>query len=613
MFHVEQLLLKMENSLSTAIILDLVKKLPQKPGVYQFHNLAGEVIYVGKAKNLRKRVSSYFKISDVRNFKQEALVKKIADIKYTLVGNESEALLLENNLIKEYQPRYNILLKDDKTFPWICIKKERFPRVLITRNYLNDGSEYFGPYTSGIMVKTIIDLIRQLYKLRTCRLVLSKSNISKGKFKRCLEFHMGNCKAPCEGLQEEQDYNQSIVQIRDILKGNYHNVVKYLRNVMDAYSKKLLFEEAEIVKRKIDILEGFKGKSTIVNQKIKHVDVFSIIDEEDYAYINFLKIVNGAIVQAHNVEVVKKLAEDKYEIFGPILYDLRDRFRSDAKEIIVPFQPDLFLDNVKFTVPLKGDKKNVLDLSFRNAASYQTDKQAARNSDKWEDQENKVLTKLKEDLRLKALPLHIECFDNSNIQGSDPVASCVVFKGGKAFKSAYRHFNIKTVTGPDDFASMEEIVFRRYRRVIEEDGPFPDLIIIDGGKGQLNAALKSLKSLNLYGKISIIGIAKRLEEIYVPDDPVPLYLDKNSISLRLIQRIRDEAHRFGISFHRSKRSKTQIHSAFTDIPGIGDETRDKLLKVESDIEVVKVMEMNQLANIVGKRAAGILYKYFRKE
>ena len=591
-------------------IQDLVKKLPQKPGVYQFHNIAGEVIYIGKAKNLRKRVSSYFKGSDIRSYKMEALVKKIQDIKYILVENESEALLLENNLIKEYQPRYNILLKDDKSFPWICIKNERFPRVILTRNYVMDGSEYFGPYTSGLMVKTLLDLIRQLYKLRTCKLLLTEAGIANGKFNRCLEFHMGNCKGPCEGLQEEQDYNFTITQIREILKGNFHYVVKHLRKIMDSFSRQLLFEEAEVIKKKIEVLERYKGKSTIVNPRISNVDVFSIIDEKDFAYINFLKIVNGAIVQAHNLEVIKRLAEDKNEIFGSIIFDLRGRFKSSAKEIIVPFTPDICLENVCFTVPIRGDKRKILDLSYRNAASFKADKLATRISDKWSEQETKVLLQLKDDLRLKSVPLHIECFDNSNIQGSYPVAACVVFKSGKPQKSAYRHFNIKTVNGPNDFASMEEIVLRRYRRILEENEEIPDLIIIDGGKGQLNAAIRSLEKLDLYGRISIIGIAKRLEEIFVPDDPIPLYLNKSSSSLRLIQRIRDEAHRFGINFHKQKRSGSQIQSALMSIAGVGAVSRDKLLKKESDIEKLKAMNLDELTMIVGKKAAKALFNHF---
>jgi excinuclease ABC subunit C len=593
-------------------IQDIVNKLPQKPGVYQFYDVAGEILYIGKAKDLRKRVTSYFKLSDIRNYKQEALVKKIVDLKYILVENESDALLLENNLIKEYQPRYNILLKDDKTYPWLCIKNERFPRLLLTRNHVVDGSAYFGPYTSGLMVKTLLELIRRLYKLRTCKLSLSETNIARGKFQKCLEFHLGNCMAPCENLQDEQSYNQSVSQIREILKGNTNFVIQHLKEKMRDYSRQLLFEEADVVKKKVEMLERFKGKSAVVSQKISHVDVFSIIDEPDFAFINFLKIVNGAVVQSHNIEVMKKLAENRDEILSSVIFDLKKRFASNATEVIVPFKPEICITGIKYSVPRKGEKKDILDLSHRNASSFRIDRLAAREIDKWSDKENRVLLKMQSDLRLKTKPLHIECFDNSNIQGSDAVASCVVFKSGKPLKSAYRHFNIKTVTGVNDFASMEEIVYRRYKRMLEEKGPIPDLVIIDGGKGQLTAAVKSLKKLNLYGSLSVIGIAKRLEEIYVPDDPIPLYLDKNSTTLRLVQRVRNESHRFGIAFHRSKRSSAQISSVFETIPGIGKKTVEKLLRTESDIDVLKAMSYDALTRIVGKRAAICLFEFFSK-
>ncbi|MBN1790874.1 MAG: excinuclease ABC subunit UvrC [Bacteroidales bacterium] len=589
---------------------DVIKKLPPKPGVYQFLNSNEEIIYIGKAKNLRKRVASYFKTSDSGNFKQETMVKKIDQIKYILVENESEALLLENNLIKENKPKYNILLKDDKTYPWICIKNERFPRVLQTRHYVTDGSEYFGPYTSGIMVKTLLGLIKQLYKLRSCKLSLSETGIKKGRFKRCLEFHLGNCKAPCEDLQEAEDYNQSVFQIREILKGNYHQVINHLKQLMQQFSSELRFEEAETIRQKIVILEKFKGKSTIVNPKISHVDVFSVIDEEESAYINFLKVVNGAIVQAHNIEIQKRLQEDKSEILGYVIYDIRKRFRSTAPEIILPFTPDVPMAGVVYTIPVRGDKRKLLDLSLRNATSFRNDKAELRQEDKWTQQELSLLTRLQSDLRLKKLPRHIECFDNSNIQGSDPVASCVVFKLSRPAKSDYRHYNIKTVKGSNDFASMEEIITRRYRRILAEKNEFPDLIIIDGGKGQLNSAVRSLKSLNLYDQVAIIGIAKRLEEIYTPEDPIPLYLDKNSSSLRLIQKIRDEAHRFGISFHRMKRSKAQLQSSLSAIPGIGEATRNRILEAQPDIERLKKMNWEELSEIAGRRAANILYNYF---
>jgi len=597
---------------NSSIVSEIVNKLPQKPGVYQFINNTGEIIYVGKAKNLRKRVVSYFNATEQQSYKHSALVNKIVDIRYVIVESESDALLLENNLIKENQPRYNILLKDDKTYPWICIKNEHFPRVFSTRNYIADGSEYFGPYTSGLMVKTLLELIRQLYKLRTCNLLLCDEHILNNKYKRCLEFQLGNCKAPCEGLQDEADYNQSIQQIREILKGNLHSVIKHLNDLMDNYSRTMRFEEAEIVKNKIVVLEKFRGKSTIVNPKINDVDIFSMIDEKDRSYVNFLKVVQGAIVQAHNVEVIKRIDEKKDEVLISVIYDLRRRFKSRAGEVVVPFKPAIGMDEVKFTVPMRGDKLKLLDLSMRNAASYRADRLTSRAEEPRVEREDRLLTQLKADLRLQKLPDLIECFDNSNIQGANPVASCVVFKAGKPLKSAYRHFNIKSVSGPNDFASMEEIIFRRYKRVQEENGLIPDLIIIDGGKGQLSAAVKSLKILGIYGKTSVIGIAKRLEEIYTPEDPIPLYINKNSISLRFIQRVRDEAHRFGVTFHRLKRSHSQLDSIFDHIPGIGDKTRDKILRIESDISKLKTMNLEELTRKFGKREATSLYRYFSK-
>lgn len=610
MFHVE--LFGQGSLMSETTSPKYVSQLPSKPGVYQFLSAQGEILYIGKAKNLRKRVTSYFGSAKSGNYKQDVLVKKIAEVKYIIVENESDALLLENNLIKEYKPKYNILLKDDKTFPWICIRKERFPRVMQTRNYVTDGSEYFGPYTSGLMVKTILELIRQLFKLRTCKLSLSETNVERGKFKRCLEFHLGNCKGPCEGLQDLEDYEQSIDQIRDILKGNYHQVLGQLKRLMEQFSIQLQFEEAELVRKKIEVLERFTGKSTIVNPKISQVDVFSMIDEAQYAYVNFLKIVNGSIVQAHNLEIQKVLREEKKDLLSYVIFDLRNRFKSNAPEVIVPFRPDIQMNGVRFTVPIRGDKYKLLELSFRNALSYRDDKDAMRQSMNRTEQETTLLGKLQAELHLKNLPAHIECFDNSNLQGTDPVASCVVFRSGRPDKSAYRHYNIKTVQGPDDYASMTEIIHRRYRRILEENGALPDLIIIDGGKGQLNAAMKSLKALNIAENVAIISIAKRLEEIYVPGDPVPLYLDKHSASLRLIQRIRDEAHRFGVTFHQRKRSGKQLLSAFDQIPGIGLETRNRILRTEPDMEILRKMDQEELVKLFGKRAGNVLFRYFSR-
>jgi excinuclease ABC subunit C len=592
-------------------IIEIVRKLPQKPGVYQFYSASGEILYVGKAKNIRKRVNSYFTHTDTHNYKHHALIGKINEIRYVIVENESDALLLENNFIKENQPRYNILLKDDKTYPWITIKNERFPRVMVTRNYISDGSSYFGPYTSVVTVKTLLELIRQLYKIRTCNYLLNDENIIKLKYKKCLEFQLGNCKAPCEGLQSEEEYNQSIGQIRDILKGNLHNVIRHLYSLMKEYAQDLMFEEAEVVRHKISLLERFKSKSTIVNAKIDNVDVFGFVEDDQCAYVNYLKIVNGAIVQAHNIEIIKRLDEEKEEILGSVIFSLRRRFSSNSSEVILPFKPSMEFDQLRFNVPLRGDKRKLLDLSLRNAASFKNDQELNRAAVNRVNRDENLLARLKDDLRLKRIPMHIECFDNSNIQGTDPVASCVVFKSGKPAKALYRHFNIKTVQGPNDFASMEEIVYRRYRRMLDEQGVLPDLIIIDGGKGQLHAAVIALKKLDLYGAISIIGIAKRLEEIYVPEDPVALYMDKNSPSLRLIQKIRDEAHRFGVTFHRNKRSKAQIDSVFVQIPGIGEKTRDKILKVESDINQLRRMSSEELTKLAGKKAAQALTEYFR--
>jgi len=594
-------------------IQDIVSKLPGKPGVYQFINTSGDLIYIGKAKNLKKRVSSYFTRSDQHSYKHDALVRQIQDIHYVLVDDESDALLLENNLIKENQPKYNIMLKDDKTYPWIVITNERFPRVMLTRNYILDGSVYFGPYTSVVMVRAMLDLIRQLFKLRTCKLLLSQENIEKGKFQHCLEFDMGNCLAPCENRQTEESYMAAIGQIREILKGNYQQVILQLKEAMGNFARVYQFEQADLILQKIETLEKYKGRSTIVNPRISNVDVYCMLDEEAHAYVNFMKIVNGAIVQSHNVEVVKKIDEIREEILGYVLFDLRARFSSDAREVIVPFIPDVCPPGVHYTVPRQGDKKKLLELSERNALSYRKDRELAREAMNRPDPSTSILLDLKRDLRLKTLPVKIECFDNSNIQGSNPVASCVVFECGKPKKSEYRHYNIKTVEGPNDFASMEEVISRRYTRLIQEGTVLPDLIIVDGGKGQLSAAMASLQKLNLREKIAIVGIAKRLEEIYVPGDSVPLYLDKNSRSLRLIQQLRNEAHRFGITFHRKKRDSALLVSELDVIPGIGPATREKIQMKISDLKMLASMSIEEISAITGIRAAKILHDYFHRK
>jgi excinuclease ABC subunit C len=594
-------------------IQEIVNKLPGKPGVYQFINASGGLIYIGKAKNLKKRVTSYFTRSDQHSYKHDALVRQIHDIHYILVDDESDALLLENNLIKENLPKYNIMLKDDKTYPWIVITNERFPRVMLTRNYILDGSVYFGPYTSVVMVRTMLDLIRHLFKLRTCKLSLTAENIEKGKFQHCLEFDLGNCLAPCEKRQTEENYMAAIGQIKEILKGNYQQVILQLKEAMSYYASLYQYEQADLVRQKIETLEKYKGRSTIVNPKISNVDVFSILDEDGHAYVNFMKIVNGAIVQSHNVEVLKKIAEIKEEILSYVIFDLRGRFKSDAREVIVAVLPDVCESGIRYTIPKQGDKRKLLELSERNALSYRKDRELAREALNRPDPATSILLDLKRDLRLKTLPVRIECFDNSNIQGTNPVASCVVFECGKPRKSDYRHYNIKSVEGPNDFASMEEVIYRRYARLIQEGSQLPDLIIVDGGKGQLSAALTSLEKLSLRERIAIVGIAKRLEEIYVPGDSVPLYLDKNSRSLRLIQQLRNEAHRFGITFHRKKRETALFESELDVIPGIGPVTKDKIQLKVTDLQLLGSMSIQEIASIAGMRAAKILHDHFHKQ
>jgi excinuclease ABC subunit C len=591
---------------------NILKTLPVRPGIYQFFDKSGNIIYIGKAKDLKKRVASYFTGSKKINYKTKVLISKIDNIKYVVVENESDALLLENNFIKKYLPRYNVLLKDDKTFPWICIKNERFPRVFLTRRLERDGSEYFGPYTSSMMVRTLIDLIRQLYKLRNCKFNLSEENIEKGKYKLCLEYHLENCKGPCENLQTEEDYNDSIKQIRQILKGNLQSVINYLKDLMRQFAGKYKFEEAEIIKRKIEILEKFKSKSTVVNPNIKNIDVFSMDDEESVAYVNYLKIINGGIIQSHSVELVKRIEERREELLSYAIVEIRERLKSDSKEIILPFKPDIKFNDIKITVPKKGDKKKLLDLSLRNGRNFKLEKERQKADNKTDSRTERLLHTIKEDLRLRELPHHIECFDISNTQGSNPVASCVVFRDTKPSKKEYRHFIIKTVKGINDFASIEEVVYRRFRRLIEDHESLPQLVIIDGGKGQLNSALKSLRALNIDDKLRMVGIAKRLEEIYFPGDSVALYLNKNSQSLKLIQTIRNEAHRFGITFHRNRRLKSALDSELNNISGIGERTIQKLIEKFGSINSVKQAGLDQLIKVIGKEKAGLLFSYFKK-
>lgn len=588
----------------------LVSVLPDQPGIYQYFDSSGKIIYVGKAKNLKKRVTSYFS-KNLQNRKTELLVRSIADIRHMVVETEQDALLLENNLIKKYQPRYNIRLKDDKTYPWIVIKNEKFPRVFQTRNVIRDGSTYFGPYTSIFTVRMLLDFFRKTYKLRNCKFNLSEENIHAGKFKVCLEYHIGNCLGPCVGKLEHDQYMKNIDQIIEILKGNVSGVIKYLKELMRQYSMEYKFEDAALIKDKLDLLEKFQSKSTVVSNTISDVDVFTIDQDDDFAYINYLKIIQGAIMQTYTLEIKKVLDESPNDLLELAIVDIRQKIFSNAKEILIPFKLNFELTGVKFHIPKQGDKKKLLDLSERNAKYFRLEKLKHQEVPKTEKNANRILDKMQKDLQLKSSPIHIECFDNSNLQGTNPVASCVVFKNTRPSKSDYRHFNIKTVDGPNDFASMEEIVYRRYRRLIDEKKSLPQLIVIDGGKGQLGAALNALEKLDLRGKISIIGIAKRLEEIYFPGDSVPLYLDKNSETLKIIQQLRDEAHRFGITFHRNKRSGEFIKSELENISGIGEKTITSVLNRFKSVENLKKQSYSVVANEIGDSKARIIFDFYK--
>ncbi|MEO9478276.1 MAG: excinuclease ABC subunit UvrC [Maribacter dokdonensis] len=585
--------------------------LPTGPGVYQFYDSNEGILYVGKAKNLKKRVSSYFNKNHEYG-KTRVLVKKIKAIKHIVVPTESDALLLENNLIKELRPRYNVLLKDDKSYPWLCLKNERFPRFFPTRRVIKDGSEYFGPYTSMKTVRVLLDLIKSVYPLRTCNYDLSAEKINAGKYKVCLEYHLGNCKGPCEGYQTITEYDRQIEDIREIVKGNFKSSLSYFKGQMKVLAEEMKFEEAQKIKDKIDVLENYQSKSTIVNPKISNVDVFSIVSDNAYAYVNFLQLSHGSIIRSHTMEIKKKLEEQDEDLLELAIVEIRERFKSESKELYVPFKIAV-PPGLKVTVPKLGDKKRILDLSERNAKFFRQEKFNQIKIIDPDRHTNRIMAQMKKDLRLSEEPRHIECFDNSNIQGSNPVAACVVFKDGKPSKKEYRHYNIKTVTGPDDFASMEEVVFRRYKRLQEEMQPLPQLIVIDGGKGQLSSALKSLDLLGLRGKIAIVGIAKRLEEIYFPEDPIPLYLDKKSESLKIIQYLRNEAHRFGITFHRNKRSKGAINSELEGINGVGEKTAQQLLKKFKSVKRIKEASVESLSREVGVSKAKKIYESFRQK
>jgi len=587
-------------------ITSLLSTIPEKPGCYQYYDAKGTVIYVGKAKNLRKRISSYFQ-KEHENRKTRVLVKQIYDLRYIVVDSEADALLLENNLIKQYRPRYNVMLKDDKTYPSIVIKNEPFPRIFQTRNIVRDGSLYYGPYSSVHFIRTLLHLIKELYPIRNCKHALTPEAIHSGKYKVCLQYHIKRCKAPCVGMQEAEEYDRNVADIKEILKGNSSKVSELLLERMKALAAEMRFEEAQEVKRQYDLVESFRLKSTVVPM-LHNVDVFSLDENETSFFINYMHIGSGAIVQVYTIEYQKKLDDEQKEyVLGLGIVELRERFHSHANEIIVPFIPEgVFPEGISFTVPQRGDKRKLLELSLQNAKQYKVDK--LKRSEKFnpEQRTTRLLTTIQKDLHLPALPMQIECFDNSNIQGTNPVAACVVFKKGKPSKKDYRHFHIKTVVGPDDFASMREIVTRRYTRLLEEEAPLPQLIIIDGGKGQLNAATEVLRELNLLGKITIVGLAKRLEEIFYPGDPFPLVLDKTSETLKVIQHLRDEAHRFGITFHRQMRSKGQIVSELDTIKGIGEKTKEVLLKKYKSVKRIREAPPAELEELIGKKKAALV-------
>ncbi len=591
-------------------IRSVVSTLPDKPGVYQFIDATGTILYVGKARSLRKRVASYF--TGNQSGKTRVMLSRATDLRHIVVDNESEALLLENSLIKKHQPRYNIMLKDDKTYPWICVKNEHFPRVFLTRKLIPDGSSYYGPYTSVPAVKTLLELIRHLFQIRTCSLPLTEISIADGRYRVCLEYHMGNCKAPCVGLIEETEYNLQIERIKEIIKGDLSGVTAYLESMMKQFAAELRYEEAQKIKEKLDQLAKYRSKSVVVNSSVRNVDVFGCSVDGDSMYVSYMKVVSGAIVQSWSVELKMRMEEDRESLLSTAVTEIRHRVSSDSPEIIVPFMPDILIDNVKYLVPKRGDRHKLLELATRNALFFRLEREKKAAERSKESRTERNLEKMKNDLHMPVLPVHIECFDNSNIQGESAVAACVVFRNGRPSNREYRHYNIKTVTGPDDFASMEEVIYRRYRRLLDEEKSLPQLVVIDGGKGQLSSAMKSLEALGLRGKITVIGIAKRLEEIYFPGDSVPLYLDKNSITLKIIQQLRNEAHRFGINFHREKRSSVMNRSILDEIPGIGEKTKELLLKEFGSVKKISEASLPELERVAGRKKAAILVQKFKK-
>ena len=594
-------------------VKDKVKTLPHSPGIYQYFDKSGTIIYIGKAKNLKKRVASYFNRTQ-DNGKTKILVKQIVDIKFLVVDTEVDALLLENNLIKKYKPKYNILLKDDKTYPWICIKKEAYPRIFSTRRIVKDGSEYFGPYASVTMMRTLLELAKDLYPLRTCNYNLSKQALETKTYKVCLEYHIGNCKGPCIKEQTEGEYDVYVSEIRSIIKGNVKTIIKQLKVIMQSFATDLKFEEAGLIKKKIDVLSKFYSKSAVVSPIIHNVDVITLVEDENEkaAFVNYFKISNGAIIQGHTVEVKKKLNETPEQILPFVLQDMREKFGTESKEVISDTEFIVPSSDLKFKIAKRGDKKTLVDLSKRNAKFFMLEKHKQEKLKNPEVKTQRILDTIQKDLRLKESPTHIECFDNSNFQGTNAVGACVVFKNARPSTKDYRNFNIKTVVGPDDFASMEEVVYRRYKRLVDEKQSLPQLIVIDGGKGQLSSAVKALDDLNLRGKIAIIGIAKRLEEIFFPGDSIPIYLDKRSESLRVIQQLRNEAHRFGITHHRNKRSKAAFGTALTDIKGIGDNSAKELLNHYKSVKRIKEATLKSLENAIGKSKGKTVFDYFKK-
>lgn len=598
-------------SAPTEHIKTILATLPNQPGVYRYYDESGDIIYVGKAKNLKKRVLSYF--SKEQTGKVRLLVSRIRDLKFIVVESESEALLLENNLIKKYKPRFNVLLKDDKTYPWICVKHESFPRVFLTRKKVADGSTYFGPYPSVRAAHVLLELLQQMYPLRSCRTNITPDNVARGKYKLCLDYHIKRCCGPCEGYVSIDEYHSMVADVKEILRGNMQGVLKGLREQMMSFASEMKFEKAQEIKEKYELLEQFKSRSTVVSSLIHNVDVFSFVDADDSFYVNYLNVMEGAVVQSHSFEMKRRLNESAEELLLLAVTEVRSQFNSKTTEVVVPMKLEYHFDDVIFTIPKRGDKLKLLELSRRNVLQYRKDVELQRSLVDPERHTSRILNQIKNDLHMHVLPEVIECFDNSNFQGDYAVASMVQFVNARPNKSGYRHFNIKTVEGPDDYASMEEIIYRRYHRLLEENKPLPQLIIVDGGKGQLHSALKSLEKLGLRGRITIVGIAKNLEEIFFPGDSVPLYIDKRSESLRVIQHLRDEAHRFGITHHRKKFVKGFIHSELSDIKGVGKATAEKLLLALKSVKNIREADIEQLTQVVGKAKAKVVYDHFHRQ